>query len=540
LSEHDTYEALQIEIKGDDKVRELRGIGRQYNAASKFVDEKVESGLHDKVAIYYKEQTVTYKQLQEKMNQFGNALRQLGVEMEHRVLLVCHDRPEFFYSFFGAIKMGAVPIPVNTMMAPLDYEYFLNNSRARAVVIQDEVWNKISHLRDRFLYLKHVIVISESATTDSSVYDYHCLVSGQPTSLEPAHTETNDEAFWLYSSGSTGNPKGVIHLQHDMECAYNSFAKQVLAMNEHDVTFSASKLYFAYGMGNGMYFPLGAGGSTVLLEEKPTPENIYETIEKYRPTLFFGVATLYGALIDYAERAERQYDLSSLRLCVSAGEALPAPFIRKWKNLYNLEILDGIGSTEALHIYISNFPGDIREGSSGKVVPGYEAKVVNEVGVRVPPNEIGELLIKGDSITHGYWGLHEENKRKLLGEWLSTGDKYLMDDEGYFWYCGRSDDMIKVGGIWVSPIELENTMLRHEAVLEVAVVGVKQENDLEVPKAYVVLKDGYTPDEELKSELQSLLKQELAPYKYPRVFEFVKELPKTATGKIQRFKLRIS
>nr|WP_239565208.1 benzoate-CoA ligase family protein [Brevibacillus fulvus] len=517
----------------------MRGIGSPYNAADRFVDEQVKNGLGSKIAIYYKDQTVTYQQLQERMNQVGNALKQLGIGMENRILLVCPDRPEFFASFLGSIKIGAVPIPVNTMMSPSDYEYFLNNSRAKAVILHEENWAKIRHLRARFVYLEHIIVICESAVIkEEDILDFHSMIEQQPTTLEAVHTESFDSAFWLYSSGSTGNPKGTIHLQHDMECAFQSFARQVLQMNEQDITFSASKLYFAYGLGNGMYFPLGAGCSTVLLDEKPTPENIFATIERYRPTIFFGVPTLYGSLLEYAERSPRSFDLSSLRICVSAGEALPGSFLRKWKQLYGVDILDGIGSTEALHIYISNTIGNVREGSTGKIVPGFEAKIVNEAGVRVPPNEIGELLIKGDSIAQGYWGLHEENKRKFNGEWYYTGDKYLMDSDGYYWYCGRSDDMMKVGGIWVSPIELENALLKHEAVLEAAVVGVKLDNDLETPKAYIVLREGYTPDEQLKAELQAFAKRELAAYKYPRMIEFIDALPKTATGKIQRFKLR--
>jgi benzoate-CoA ligase len=325
-----------------------------------------------------------------------------------------------------------------------------------------------------------------------------------------------------------------------MQFALDTYAKRVLKITEADITFSASKLFFAYGLGNGMYFPLGVGASTVLMPDRPLPEKVFETIEKYRPTIFFGVPTLYGSMIDLVERSGKTYDLSSIRVSVSAGESLPAKYVRKWRELFGTDILDGLGSTEVLHIFLSNQIGDIREGSSGKLVPGYEAKIVNEMGVALSANETGDLLVKGDSIAHGYWNLHEENKRKFSGEWLHTGDKYYVDEEGYFWYCGRSDDMIKVGGIWVSPIEIENALLQHEAVLEVAVVGVQQEENLTHPKAFVVLKNGVTPLDSLKKDMQDYLKQRLAPYKYPRLIEFVDELPKTSTGKIQRFKLRIS
>jgi benzoate-CoA ligase family protein len=470
----------------------------------------------------------------------GNALKELGIESENRVLLLCYDSPEFITSFFGCIKIGAVPIPVNTMMQPADYEYFLNNSRAKVLVVHAELWESIEHLKERFVYLEYVIVCNESVVNREDVLDFTTLINRESTELETVYTTYDDPAFWLYSSGSTGNPKGVVHLQHDMEYASDTYAKKVLKINENDITFSASKLFFAYGLGNGMYFPFGEGASTVMLPDRPLPETVFETIERYKPTIFFGVPTLYGAMIDLAERGDKKYDLSSIRVCVSAGEALPAAFIHKWRKLFHLEILDGIGSTEALHIFLSNNIGDVKEGSSGKVVPGYEAKIVNENGIPLSANETGDLLIKGDSISHGYWNLHEENKKKFNGEWLNTGDKYYKDEEGYFWYCGRSDDMLKVGGIWVSPIEIENSLLQHDSVLEVAVVGVKNENNLDHPKAYVVLKQRIMPSESLEKELKEYVKKDLAPYKYPRIIEFIDELPKTATGKIQRFKLRVS
>jgi benzoate-CoA ligase family protein len=518
----------------------LLQMGFPYNATITFIDENVNKGLGNKVAIYYQDKQITYKQLQDKVNQAGNALTKLGVELENRILLMCYDSPEFIESFFGSIKIGAVPIPVNTMMQPSDYEYFLNNSRAKVLVAHQGLWERISHLRENFIYLKHVIVIGESAFGKGGSIDYKKWVDEASIELEAAHTIYDDHAFWLYSSGSTGNPKGIIHLQHDMEFTLNTYAKKILKINEDDITFSASKLFFAYGLGNGMSFPLGVGASTILVPDRPLPEKVLETIERYKPTIFFGVPTLYGAMIDLVERSGKTYDLSSIRICVSAGEALPATFIKKWRNLFNIEILDGIGSSEALHIFLSNRIGDIREGSSGKVVPGYEAKIVNENGVALFPNETGDLLIKGDSIAHGYWNLHDENKRKFNGEWLQTGDKYYMDGDGYFWYSGRSDDMLKVGGIWVSPIEIENSLLQHNTVLEVAVIGVENANHLVHPKAYVVLKEGIIPSESLERELKEFVKQDLAPYKYPRTIEFIDELPKTATGKIQRFKLRAS
>jgi benzoate-CoA ligase family protein len=518
---------------------ELHGIGRPYNASTSFIDKNIANGLAEKTAIYYKDKQITYRKLQEQVNRVGNGLKGLQIGMEDRILILCFDSPEFISTFFGAIRIGAVPIPTNTMMQPADYEYFLNKSRAKVLVVEYGLWEKIEQLKDKFIFLKHVITINESPTQREDVIDFYNLIENASTELEPTITHPDDAAFWLFSSGSTGEPKAVIHLQHDMEFAFHAYAKKVIKINQDDRVFSASKLFFAYGLGNAMYFPLGAGGSTILLEERPTAEKVFETLEKFKPTIFFGVPTLYGTMIDYAERCGRKIDLSSIRICASAGEALPSHFIRKWKNLFDLDILDGIGSTEALHIFLSNSIGDIKEGSSGKIVPGYEAKIVNENGVVVPVNETGDLLIKGDSIAQGYWNLHEQTKRKFNGEWLHTGDKYYQDEEGYFWYCGRSDDMMKVGGIWVSPVEIENSLLNHDFILEVAVVGIKKENGLVTPKAFVVLKEGTLPSESLERELKDYVKQDLAPYKYPRIIEFVDELPKTSTGKIQRFKLRV-
>lgn len=516
---------------------DLHGIKETYNAAVRFVDQNVAEGRGEKVAVYYNDTTLTYAEVQKKVNQFGNALKQKGIDLEDRVLMICHDTPAFIISFFGAIKIGAVPTPVNTLMQPSDFEYFLNYSRAKALVVEADIWQKIAHLRERFIFLKHVIVIG-SQETEPGCDRFDALLDGQDTTLDPAPTVYDDAGFWLYSSGSTGNPKGAVHLQHDMEYSYDHYGKQVLQITEEDITFSASKLFFAYGLGNGLYFPFGAGASTVLLGERPTPESVFETIEQYRPTIFFGVPTLYGAMLNYMNQSGKTYDLSSLRICVSAGEALPASLYNRWKDAFQVDILDGIGSTEAAHIYLSNRIGDIRPGSTGKPVPGYEVKIVDLDGNPVPVNEPGDLYVKGDSLAECYWNMHEKNKKQFLGDWYYTGDKYYQDEDGYYWYFGRSDDMLKVSGIWVSPIEIENTLMEHEDVLEVAVIGVETEDRLVKPKAYVVLRETAAPSKELEGELKQFVKDRLAPYKYPRIIEFTDSLPKTATGKIQRFQLR--
>jgi benzoate-CoA ligase family protein len=519
---------------------QLMGVKAQYNATNCFIEENVRKGLGSKVSVFCGDEQVTYEQLQSRINQFGSANIMIGVEPENRILLLTYDTPEFIISFFGAIKIGAVPIPVNSMMQPHDYEYFLNHSRAKVLVVHEDFWKKIKDNRDRFIFLKHTIVISESQESYDGTIDFHDFIHNASSELKPARTTSEDPAFWLYSSGSTGNPKGVVHLQRSMESAFNNYAKNILKINENDRTFSASKLFFAYGLGNGLYFPFGAGASTILLKDRPIPEAVFDTIVKQKPTIFFGVPTLYGALINHVEKTGIIPDLSSVRVCVSAGEALPATFIKKWNELFNLDILDGIGSTEALHIFLSNRIGDIKPGSTGKVVPGYGAKIVNEESKQVQVNEIGDLVIKGESISSGYWCNLDENHRKFHGEWIYTGDKYYQDEEGNFWYCGRSDDMLKVGGIWVSPIEIETTLFQHEHILEVAVVGAKNENNLVYPKAFIVLKNGVEPAEELKKELKLYVKNNLAPYKYPREIEFIDDLPKTATGKVQRFKLKVN
>ncbi|GAC1399615.1 MAG: benzoate-CoA ligase family protein [Ktedonobacteraceae bacterium] len=513
---------------------------QQFNVATAFLDRNVSEGRGAKNAIYYEGDTYTYAQVAELANRVGNGLLDLGVDLEQRVALILLDSPQLAAAFFGAIKMGAVPIPLNTALHPSDYIYMLNDSRARALIIHAAVWKQIGQILPQLKYLRHVIVVGleeEGDQETSTLHDFETWTEKASARLEATETNKDDSAFWLYSSGSTGFPKGCVHLQHDMTYSIEYYAKPILGISEDDIAFSAAKLFFAYGLGNGLYFPFSVGASAVHYPGRPLAEDMFKVVERYRPTIFFGVPTLYASMLALPD-AEKRFDFSSVRLCTSAGEALPADILRRWQEKFHVDILDGIGSTEILHIFISNRVGEIQAGSSGKIVPGYEALIADESGHAVQQGDIGSLHIRGDSTAAYYWNKHEKTKDVMQGHWIHTGDKYYQDTEGYFWYCGRSDDMLKVGGQWVSPIEVENALIAHPAVLEVAVVGDTDAGKLVKPRAYVVLKQGYEPSEAMANELKTFVKERLAPFKYPRWIEFLPELPKTATGKIQRFKLR--
>lgn len=516
------------------------------NAAEYFVDRNVREGRGDKIAVVDTAdgQEYTYSDMLDMVNRFGNALREeLDTRLEERVMLLLLDSPAFVAGFFGSIKIGAVPIPTNTLLKSPDYEYLLNDSRARILVIHASLVGEIVPIADQLEYLEHVVIVNAAeANTDGipdyiQVHDYDELLAGAARELEPVMLSKDDACFWLYSSGTTGFPKGAVHLQHDMLYCAHYYAQGVLDINENDRTFSVAKLFFAYGLGNALYFPFSVGATTVLYPGVPDPRTFFDIIETHRPTIFYCVPTAYAAMLDVDE-APARYDTSSVRVCVSAGEALPPALYERWKELYGVDILDGIGSTEILHIFISNREGKVKPGSSGTLVPGYEAKIVDEEGNLVPTGEIGDLLIKGDSTCAYYWNKHEKTKNTIVGHWIRTGDKYRQDEDGYFHYQGRSDDMIKAGGIWVSPVEVENTLMEHEAVLECGVVGAADAEGLVKPKAFVILREGYDPSDDLTEELTQYVRSRIAKYKYPRSIVFVDELPKTATGKIQRYKLR--
>ena len=504
------------------------------NAATVFVDRHLEEGRADKAAILCGDTTVTYRQLSEKVNRFGNAMLDLGIRMEERIAIIMPDSPECVYAFFGAIKIGAVSIPMNTLLKPEDYEYLLNDSRSQVLVIHTSLLDRITPVRDQLKYIKHILVVDGDTDNDLA---FDAVMAAASPELTAADTSKDDSAFWLYSSGTTGFPKGTIHLQHDMIIAAEYYSKRTIGLRESDITFSIAKLFFAYGLGNGLYFTLWAGGTTILLPGRPLPDVIYSIIDRYKPTVFYSVPTSYAATLHMAEQEERT-TLHDIRMCVSAGEPLPKPLYDKWHERFGVEILDGIGSTEILHIFISNRPGRVKGGSTGEVVTGYEALILDDNRKEVPVGEIGTLYMKGDSIASGYWNKHEQTKNTFRGEWINTHDKFYKDKDDYFWYAGRSDDMMKVSGLYVSPAEVESILASHPQVLESGVVGVHDEEGLLKPRAYVVLKDALDASDELAAELKAYVKSKTQPHKYPRTVVFVRELPKTATGKIQRYKLR--
>jgi benzoate-CoA ligase family protein len=506
-----------------------------FNAATYFVDRNVIEGRGHKVAIECGDERVTYAQVTERTNRFASALRSLGLQPEQRVVLMQLDAPAFAYTFFGAIKAGVVPVPLNTMWRARDYQYALRDSGARAVVVSEALLPEFSAIdRRQVPNLQHVIVIG-TPPAGAIAFDEICAAASPESDAAPTHRD--GMAFWLYSSGSTGSPKGCVHLQHDMVVCAESYAVAVLGMREQDRCFSAAKLFFAYGLGNALYMPFAVGATSILLPEPPTAPRVYDIIERYRPTLFFSVPTNFGMLLAQAPR-EPDFDLSSVRHAVSAGEALPESLFRRFRDRFGVEILDAIGSTEVLHMFIANRPGAVRPGSSGQLVPGYQARIVDDDDRPVADGEMGNLLINGDSTCAFYWNQHEKTRRTIQGEWIRTGDKYTRDADGYYWYAGRSDDMLKPGGIFVSPIEIESVLIDHEAVLECAVVGREDNDGLVKPFAYVVLKGGSTASAQLAETLQQFVRGRLPDYKRPRGVAFVDELPKTATGKLQRYKLR--
>jgi benzoate-CoA ligase family protein len=505
------------------------GVPEQFNAAAYFVDRHLREGRGGKTAIECGDERVTYAQLAERVNRCGTVLRdECRVRPGDRVVLLLPDGPAFFYAFFGAIKIGAVPIPTNTLWKTADYRHVLADSAARVLIVSDALLARIDAIpRSDIPDLQDTIVAGEAGTFDG-------LLARGAATLDAAATRHDAPAFWLYSSGSTGAPKGCVHLQHDMVVCAELFGKGVLGVRESDRCFSVPKLFFAYGLGNACYFPLAVGATSILWPGPPAPADVYGVIERHRPTLFFFVPTGYGMMLACAG----DFDLSSIRLASSAGEALPPALYTRFKERFGIDIIDGIGSTEITHTFISNRPGAIRPGSSGLIVEGYETALLDDEKRPVATGEIGNLWIKGDSICDGYWNQPEKTRQTIAEGWIRTGDKYSQDADGFYWYAGRADDMLKVGGLWVSPVEVERALVEHEAVQECAVVGREDADALVKPMAFVVLRAGVAGTPELAAALQLFVRSRLAEYKRPRWVRFLGELPKTATGKIQRFKLR--
>jgi len=505
-------------------------IPREYNAAEDLVGRNLAAGRAGKTAYIDDAGSLSYGELAERVNRFASALASLGVKPEQRVMLVMLDTIDWPSAFLGAIRAGVVPVAVNTLLTTKDYEFMLNDSRARVLFVSEALLPQFAPLIGKLPFLEHVVVSGASAQGHTAFKD---LLAKGEKDFAAAPTTCDDACFWLYSSGSTGMPKGTVHVHSSLIYTAELYARGVLGIKASDVCFSAAKLFFAYGLGNSLSFPLAVGATTVLMAERPTPAAVFKRLIGHQPALFYGVPTLYAALL--ADPALPKREALALRQCISAGEALPPEISRRWKEKLGVEILDGIGSTEMLHIFLSNRPGELKYGTTGKAVPGYELRLVDEEGKPVKQGELGELLIKGPSAANGYWNNRAKTRSTFVGEWARSGDKYSQDADGFYAYGGRTDDMLKVSGIWVSPAEVEAALVSHDAVLEAAVVGKEDGQKLVKPKAFVVLKQGRQASAE---ELQGYVKSKLAPYKYPRWIEFVKDLPKTATGKIQRFKLR--
>ena len=502
-----------------------------FNVAVPFIDRHIDEGRGDMVIIrQHGGGTVTYAELAKNVNRAGNALTGLGLTKGERMLMMVKDAPEFFYAFWGAIKAGIIPVPLNTLLRAKDYAYMIEDSGAQGILYSEEFSDEVELAIQTSGYSPNVIMKAASA---GGLLE---TMASAAAALDPAPANAGDDCFWLYSSGSTGNPKGVVHAQKDMVVTSQYYGSETIGLKEGDVIFSAAKLFFAYGLGNAMTFPLWSGAEAVLFDGPPAPHVVHDVIEEHKPTVYFGVPTLYAAQMRSFE--ERKPDLSSLRLCVSAGEALPPDLLKRWTNAVGLPIVDSIGTTEILHIFLANRPDDLKPGSSGKTVPGYEARIVDDDGKEVPVGVTGSLMIRGDSVLKHYWQKPEKTAESIRDGWMYTGDTYYRDEDDFFFCCGRSDDMLKVGGIWCSPVEIEAKLVEHPKVLEAAVVGRPDDEDLIKPEAFVVLNDAGDASDALSAELLEHCKSGLARYKYPRWINFVDDLPKTATGKIQRFKLR--
>ncbi len=516
----------------------------KFNIADYFLYHNLDEGRENKTCLYFRDSTFTFGDVARLANRTGNALRELGLNIEDRILIVLPDCPEFVWTWFGAARIGAVITMVNPLLPAADYEYYLDYTRARVAVVHQSVLPAFVQATANASYLRAVLVVSEE--DDEPDIDFRnprieCLSFGGPVMASAdecprADTRRDDIAIWLFTSGSTGHPKAAVHLQHDLPFNTEVFAKRTIGLSEHDLTVSVPKLFFGYATGTNLLFPFAVGGATALFAERSTPEKIFEVIDRYRPTILTTVPTMINGMLNAEGSTQR--DFSSLRFCYSAGEALPVELYDRWIKRFGVEIYDGIGSAEMFHIYISNRPGDVKPGSLGRIVEGYEARVVDAENAEVPTGEMGTLRIKGDSAALCYWNAHEKSKETFAGDWCTTGDQFHVDMDGYYWYHGRTDDMLKVSGIYVAPSEIENCLLQHQAVQECAVVGHDAGDGLVKPKAFIVPREGYEANGDLQIEIINFVKSRIPLYKYPRWIEFVPSLPKNDRGKIDRKKLK--
>jgi benzoate-CoA ligase len=505
----------------------------RFNLAEYFLDHNLAAGRGGKVCLRFGNERLTYAEVARQANQAGHLLRELGAQVEDRVLLILPDAPEFVACWFGAAKIGAVITMVNPLLPAEEYAYYFEYTRAHVAVVEESLVAKLRPVVDAARHLKHLLVVGEAS---HGFPHYNQLAPQMPEELATAETHRDDPAIWLFTSGSTGKPKAAVHLQHDLPYNTECYAKQVLQMCEDDVTLAVPKLFFGYATGTNLLFPFAVGAQAALFAERSTPEQVFAMIDQHRPTVLTSVPTMINAMLNLP--GARAHDLSCLRVCISAGEALPPELYRRWVETFGVEILDGVGSAEMFHIYISNRFGEVRPGCLGRLVPGYDAQIVGPDGQELPPGEMGTLRIKGDSAALCYWQAHEKSKETFAGDWCTTGDQFTRDADGYFWYGGRTDEMLKVSGLFVSPTEVENCLLEHAAVRECAVVGFQDDDGLTKTAAHVVLNPAIAPSPELARALQEFVKTRLALHKYPRRVIFAASLPKNDRGKIDRQSLR--